>query len=310
MASGEPCLVTGGAGFIGSNLAAALLDRGHPVRVFDNFSSGRRENVPSRAQLVEGDLRDDAAVERAVAGMRVVFHLAAMASVPASIERPQECDAINVEGTLRLLRTAARAGVRRLVFACSTAIYGNSSPPVAEDAPKQPISPYAASKLAGELHCATAARHFGIETVSLRFFNVYGPRQDPKSQYAAVIPIFISRLLEGRPLQIYGDGRQTRDFVFVGDVVRAMTAASEAAGTSGRAYNVATGRAVSVADLAQAISRAADRPPRLEFLPPRQGDIVNSWADVALAERELGFRAATSLEDGLRRTIEWFRTHH
>ncbi len=303
----ESCLVTGGAGFIGSHLVNALLDAGHPVRVLDDFSTGRRANLDPRAELLEGDVRDADAVRRAVSGAGVVFHLAALASVTQSVERPLECNAINVEGTLGLLRAAARAKARRVVFASSTAVYGEAAPPVAESCPKRPISPYAASKLAGELLCATAAAHFGVETVGLRFFNVYGPRQDPSSAYAAVIPIFIGRLLAGRPLPVCGDGEQTRDFVFVGDVVDAMRRAAEAPKASGCVCNVATGRGVSVAELAFVIGRAAGTPPELEFLPARAGDIRHSWAEVAAAERDLGFRAATPLEEGLRRTVEWFR---
>jgi len=305
--SDEPCLVTGGAGFIGSHLVQALSAARRPVRVLDNLSSGRRENLPPGADFVEGDLGDAAAVARAVAGAGVVFHLAAVASVVQSINRPLECDAVNVGGTLAILRAAAKAGARRVVFASSTAVYGDAAPPLAEDAPKRPLSPYAASKLGGELLCAAAAQHFGVEAVSLRFFNVYGPRQDPRSTYAAVIPLFIERLLAGRPLVVHGDGTQTRDFIYVDDVVAALRRAAEAPGASGRAYNVATGRAIGVGDLAYVIGRAAGATPQVEFGPPRAGDIHDSWADVTVAEREFGFRAATPLADGLRATVDWFR---
>jgi UDP-glucose 4-epimerase len=303
----EACLVTGGAGFIGSHLVDALVKERRPVRVFDNLSSGRRGNVPPPADLHVGDLRDAAAIERAMEGVGVVFHLAAVASVPASLEKPLDCNAVNVAGTLALLRAAGAAGVRRVVFASSTAVYGEAQPPIAEDAVPRPLSPYAASKLAGELLCATAAQHFGVETVALRFFNVYGPRQDPASPYAAVVPAFAAALLSGRPATIHGDGTQTRDFVYVGDAVAALRVSAEVPRPRRSAYNVGSGRAVSIGELAHVVARAAGVAAELDFQPARPGDVRRSWADVRAIERDFGFSASTTLEEGLRETVQAMR---
>jgi nucleoside-diphosphate-sugar epimerase len=302
-----PVLVTGGAGFIGSHLVEELIARGRPVRVLDNFSSGKKSNLLPGAEIVEGDLRDPAAVTRSVAGCDTVCHLAALASVPRSIERPEETNAVNVEGTLSLLLAAARAKVRRVVFASSSSVYGETPVlPKHESMVPEPLSPYAVSKLAGEHYGRVATAHFGIEVVSLRFFNVYGPRQDPGSPYAAVIPIFLSALSAGRPLPVFGDGDQTRDFTFVKDVVDGILLAAEAMGAAGRLYNLAGGRPVTVLEMAHVLGRVAGRPVEIEHRPPRAGDIRHSYCDAALAERELGFRAAVDLEEGLRKTWRWF----
>ncbi len=299
-------VVTGGAGFIGSTLARALLEAGHRVRVADDFSTGRRENVPPGAELLEGDVRRTA--DGAVRGAAVVYHLAAIPSVPRSVERPLESHRATAEGTLAVLEAAARGGVRRVVYASSSSVYGDTPAlPKREDMPPRPLSPYAVAKLSGELYARSWAERGVPETVSLRFFNVYGPRQDPDSPYAAVVPLFVRRLLEGRPLPVYGDGAQTRDFTFVGDVVRGIILAGEAPGASGRVYNLAAGRPASVADLGRTLAKLAGVRADLDLLPPRPGDIRDSWADVSAARRDLGFDAATPLEEGLRATLEWFR---
>ncbi len=298
-------LVTGGAGFIGSHLAWTLADRKHRVRVLDDFSTGRRENLRPDAEVIEGSVTDRAALDRAVAGADTVFHLAALVSVPASVADPRRCHAVNVEGTARLLEAAAAAKVRRVILASSSAVYGDfGDAPAREDQPPRPQSPYAASKLAGEHFARTTA---GIESVSLRFFNVYGTRQDPASPYAAVVPIFAAAVEAGRPLPVTGDGDQTRDFVYVADVVSALLLAAEAPGAAGRTYNIGSGRPVSVAGLAHAMGRAAGRPVELEFRPPRPGDIRHSTADVSAAARDLQFRARTPLEEGLAAVIRSLR---
>jgi UDP-glucose 4-epimerase len=295
-------VVTGGAGFIGSHLARALQEGGRRVRVVDDFSTGRRGNVPPGAELMEGDVCGLA--ERAVQGAEVVYHLAAVPSVPRSVEQPLASHRANAESTLSVLRAAERAGARRVVFAGSSSVYGDSPVlPKHEGLPPRPLSPYAAAKLAGELYVQSWAAHTKLETVALRFFNVYGPRQDPDSPYAAVIPIFIRRLREGRPLPIYGDGTQTRDFTFVGDVVQALRAAAGSPGVSGRVYNVAAGSPVRVLELADTLARLLGIPARRELLPPRAGDIHDSWADVSAAARDLGFSARTPLEEGLKATL-------
>jgi UDP-glucose 4-epimerase len=299
-------VVTGGAGFIGSHLVEALLAAGRRVRVADDFSTGRRANVPAGAELVEGDV--NAAAAEAVRGAELVYHLAALPSVPRSVERPLESHRATAQGAVAVLAAAERAGVRRVVFASSSSVYGDTpSLPKREDAPPRPLSPYAVAKLSGELFARSWAAHTALETVSLRFFNVYGPRQDPDSPYAAVIPIFIRRLLARRPLPVHGDGRQTRDFTFVADVVRGLRAAGTAPGVSGRVYNLAGGRPASLETLAETLASLLGVPAEREFLPPRPGDIRDSWADVSAARRDLGFEAETSLRDGLRATVEWFR---
>jgi UDP-glucose 4-epimerase len=305
--SGGLDLVTGGAGFIGSHLARALLAAGRRVRVLDDLSTGRRANLAEGVEFIEGEAA--ATAGRAVEGVEVVYHLAAIPSVPRSVERPLESYRANVTATRAVLDAAARAGVRRLVFASSSSVYGDAATlPKREDLPPNPLSPYAVAKLAGELYVRAAAAHSPLETVSLRFFNVYGPRQDPDSPYAAVIPIFLRRLREGRPLPVTGDGAQTRDFTFVGDVVQGIIGAAGATGVSGRVYNLAGGRAITVRELAETLARLAGARVEIEFVPPRPGDIRDSWADVSAARGDLGFEARTSLEDGLRRTLDGSRT--
>ncbi|NPA30715.1 MAG: NAD-dependent epimerase/dehydratase family protein [Chloroflexi bacterium] len=302
-------LVTGGAGFIGSHLVEALLARGVRVTVLDDFSTGRAANLePFRTHpdlvVVRGDVRDPAALARVMPQAEVVFHLAAFVSVPGSIEDPLACMDINEHGTGRVLEAARQAGVRRVVLVSSAAVYGDhDARPLHEDLPPRALSPYAASKIANEA-LAQAYTHMGLPTVALRLFNVYGPRQRTDSSYAAAIPLFVERLRAGQPPVVYGDGRQTRDFVFVSDVVDALLAAADAAQAPGRAYNVCTGQAVSVLDLLAELYRFFPHAPDPEFAPPRAGDIRHSVGDPGRAARELGFRTRVSLPQGLRRLLQ------
>ncbi len=300
-------LVTGGAGFIGSHIAAALAARGDDVRVFDNFSTGKHSNLAQvpQAEIVEGDLRDRAAVARAVNGMNYVLHLAAMVSVPQSMSDPVSTDAVNVTGTLHVLEAARQAGVRRVVLASSCAVYGdNDELPLKEISQTRPLSPYAASKLTAEILCQTYYRAYGLPTVCLRYFNIYGPRQDPNSEYAAVIPKFAQRLKAGQSPTVFGDGTQTRDFVHVSDVVRANLLACERDGAIGQVLNVASGRGTSLLDLISTLNDLLGASIGPEFAPARSGDIRHSRGDGALIATTLGFRPEMSLVDGLKTIIE------
>ncbi len=298
-------VVTGGGGFIGSHLTETLLARGARVRVVDDFSTGSPANVPGGAEIVRGDVNGVA--EEAVRGADVVYHLAALPSVPRSVKQPLESHHATARGTLAVLRASEEAGVRRVVFASSSSVYGDTPVlPKHESMPPHPQSPYAAAKLCGELYARSWAAHTKLETVSLRFFNVYGPRQDPASPYAAVIPIFLRRFRDRKPLPVFGDGQQTRDFTFVADVVDGVIRAADAPGVSGRVYNLAGGRPVSVLEVGRRLGDLEGRPAEFEFLPPRPGDIRDSFADAGAARRDLGFDARVPLEEGLRRTREWF----
>lgn len=308
----ERVLVTGGCGFIGSHLVQALLARGARVRVLDDLSSGRVENLgAARAdvELHQADLRDPAAVARACAGVAVVYHQAARPSVPRSVEDPQGTFDVNVLGTHHLLLAARAAGARRLVMASSSSVYGDQPElPKHEGMAPMPASPYAAQKLAGEQLGMAFSRSLGLEVVALRYFNVYGPRQDPTSAYAAVIPAFVAALLAGRAPTIFGDGEQTRDFTYVEDVVRANLAAGDVAGAGGHALNVAGGRRVSLLELYDQLARlcgAAGRAP--VHAPPRPGDVRDSLASVARAAEVLGWRPEVPLDEGLRRTAAALR---
>jgi UDP-glucose 4-epimerase len=300
-------LVTGGAGFIGSNLVRALLERGDAVRVLDNFSTGARGNLAGLdVEVVEGELRSYERVHNAVRGTEVVFHLGALGSVPRSVQDPLTSGAVNVEGTLNVLLAARDEGIRRVVFASSSSVYGNQPQlPLHETMAPDPISPYGVAKLAAERYCVSFSRvYHSFETVVLRYFNVFGPRQDPTSQYAAVVPLFITAIAAGEPVTIFDDGDQSRDFTYIDNVVAANLLAAAAEGVSGRIFNVSAGVPASVNELADAIGRLLGKPVERRHLPPRPGDLRDSWADVGEARSVLGFEPAVSLEEGLRRTIE------
>ena len=304
-------LVTGGAGFIGSNLTRALLDRGDEVTVFDNFSTGMRSNleeIASRIRLVEGDLRDRAAVREAVRGAEVVFHEAAMPSVPRSVDDPETSFAVNAAGTLNLLLEARDARVRRVVYASSSSAYGDTPTlPKHEDMPQKPLSPYAADKVHAENLCRVFTATYGLECVALRYFNVFGPLQRPDSAYAAVIPKFIHAVMAGEAPVIYGDGRQTRDFTFVVNVIEANILAATAPGAPGQVMNIGNGRRTDLLGLLAAISKAFGREVEPAFEAPRRGDVRDSLADISRATEILGYRPAVDLEEGLARTVAWFR---
>ena len=300
-------LVTGGGGFIGSNLVRGLLERGDEVRVLDNFSTGNRANLDDLdVQVVEGELRSYERVHAAVRGVETVFHLGALGSVPRSVQDPLTSSAVNIEGTLNVLLAARDEGVRRVVYSSSSSVYGTRRElPVPESSPPDPISPYGVAKLAAERYCISFSRVYdSFETVVLRYFNVFGPRQSPFSQYAAVIPLFVTAIAEGRPITIHGDGGQSRDFTYVTNVVDATMLAAEAAEANGRIFNVAAGSPGSVNDVADTIGRILGKPVEKEFLPPRPGDIRDSWADITAAREVLGFEPTVGLEEGLRRTVE------
>lgn len=296
-------LVTGGAGFIGSHLAAALLARGDQVRVLDNFSSGLRTHLPADIELIEGDVQDPIAVKKAVAGIETIFHQAAFISVPESIENPAACWASNIDGTLALLAAAQQAGCRGVVLASSAAVYGDSQAlPLAEDAPAKCLSPYAASKYFNETLAQLYTLTYNLPVTALRYFNVYGPRQSPNSAYAAAVPKFIAALAAGQAPTVFGDGRQGRDFVFVGDVVRANLLAAEA--NAGGVYNVCTGQETTLLDLLAGLYPLFPNAPQAVHTAPRLGDVPRSLGDPRAAEAALGFRAQTSLADGLRQIVE------
>ncbi|RLS51949.1 MAG: SDR family NAD(P)-dependent oxidoreductase [Planctomycetota bacterium] len=304
-------LVTGGAGFIGSHIASRLVAEGHRVRVLDNLCTGSLANLAHLGAAVEfhqGDLRDPAAVARAVDGVEIVFHQAALASVPLSIERPLETHEACVTGTVNLLDACRKGGVQRVVYAGSSSAYGDSPEmPKRESHLPEVLSPYAAAKLAGEYYCQAFAASYDLEVVRLRYFNVFGPRQDPKSPYSAVIPLFASALVEGRTPRIYGSGEQSRDFVFVENVAEANILASRAAGVSGKVYNVACGETISVLELLHLICQELEVSFCPEFMPPRVGDVLHSWADISATQRDLGYQVKVSLREGLTKKLAYYK---
>jgi len=300
-------LVTGGGGFIGSNLVRALLDAGDDVRVLDNFSTGNRANLNDLdVEIVEGELRSYERVHNAVRGVDVVFHLGALGSVPRSVQDPLTSSAVNVEGTLNVLLAARDEGVRRVVYSSSSSVYGTRRElPVTEDQAPDPLSPYGVAKLAAERYCVSFSRVYdSFEAVVVRYFNVFGPRQSPLSQYAAVIPLFITAIHSGEPVQIDGDGEQRRDFTYVSNVVEGTMLAANAEAVSGRIFNVAASSPVSVNDVADTIGRILGQDVTKEHGPPRAGDIRDSWADITAARDALAWEPSVGLEEGLQRTIE------
>ena len=307
-------LVTGGAGFIGSNIVEVLLAQGESVRVLDDFSTGKRENLEAfkdRIDLVEGDLRDEDTCRRAVADMDYVLHQAAMASVPRSIAEPVMTSEVNVMGTIKLLEAAAKAKVRRLVYAASSSAYGDQpKPSKSEDLIPRPLSPYASAKLACEYFCQAFSQSMGLETVCLRYFNVFGPRQDPASQYSAVIPLFTTAVIDGRRPTIYGDGTQTRDFTFVENNVRAnILAATTSRPVAGQTINIACGTSYSLLDLLRVINQTLGKDVQPLFEPRRVGDVQHSLADITLARELLGYEVYVGFDEGMRRTVEWYLAH-
>ncbi|MEZ4223714.1 MAG: NAD-dependent epimerase/dehydratase family protein [Polyangiaceae bacterium] len=306
-------LVTGGAGFIGSNLALTLAAQGETVRIVDDLSTGFWENLDSasagRIETLTADIRDGEAMSRAMQGVEVVFHHAALGSVPLSIEDPVRADSVNVGGTVRVLEAARHAGVRRVIFAASSAAYGNEPTlPKTEASATDPLSPYAVSKLAGEGYAAVFSALYGLETLSFRYFNIFGPHQRPEGAYAAAIPRFVYAALTGQPLTLYGDGSATRDFCFVSNVVTAnLAAANSPRRLSGEIVNIATGHSVTLLEVVEAISEALGSPPQVEHGPERAGDVKHSAACIDRARELLGYEPSFDLRKGLPSTIDFLR---
>ncbi|MBI4514442.1 MAG: SDR family oxidoreductase [Deltaproteobacteria bacterium] len=304
-------LVTGGAGFIGASLAEALVARGERVRIFDDFSTGLRENlaaIADRVEVIVGDLRDLAAVRRAMAGVQYVSHQAALRSVPRSVDDPLSSDAVNTHGTLHVLMAAREAKVRRVVYASSSSVYGDSEVlPKAEDQPTMPISPYAVSKLAGEQYCRVFTRLYGLETVGLRYFNVFGPKQSPESKYAAVVPLFIRAALRDEPLEVHGDGEQSRDFTYIDNVVQANLLSFTAPKAAGEAFNIACNERHSVIEIARTVERLLGHQLKINHTPTRAGDVRHTLASIEKAQRLLGYQPTVGFEAGMHQTIAALR---
>ncbi len=306
------CLVTGGAGFIGSHIVDRLVSLGHKVRVLDNLSTGNLRNlqaVRDRIEFLQVDVADPAACRQAVSGMDWIFHQAAAVSVPFSVDHPEQSHRTNVDGTFYLLDAARHARIQRFVLAASSSAYGDDpdSSAKSETNLPRPLSPYAVSKITGENYCRVFALCYGMETVALRYFNVFGPRQNPKSQYAAAIPAFITMMMADKTPTIYGDGQQTRDFTYVDNVVDANLLAVEVQGAAGQVVNVATGCSYSVNFLVDQINRILGKRIQSIYAPPRPGDVKHSQADISLAVKLLKYKPRVSFEEGLARTIQWFR---
>jgi UDP-glucose 4-epimerase len=304
-------LVTGGAGFIGSHIATALAERGDRVRVLDNLSTGHRKNLAhlgDRVEFVEGDLVDRAAVDRALDGVEVVFHEAALASVPRSVVAPLDTNAACVTGTVKLLDAARHCGVRRIVYGGSSSAYGDQPTPAKHEGLLPcPVSPYAAAKLAGEFYCQAFTATYGLETVTIRYFNVFGPRQDPKSEYAAVIPKFITEILAGRRPTIFGDGRQSRDFTYIDNIVHGNLLAADAPAAIGKTINVACGEQYNLLELLTGINNVLGTKVEPVFAAARAGDVRDSLADITLARKLLKYEPIVGFEEGLRRTVDYYR---
>jgi nucleoside-diphosphate-sugar epimerase len=305
-------LVTGGAGFIGSNIVEELVRRGEHVRVLDDFSTGKRENLSAfvdNIELVEGDLRDLPTVHQAVKNVDYILHQGALPSVQRSIDNPLATHAANATGTLNLLIAAHEAGVKRVVYAASSSVYGDTPTlPKREDMHPRPKSPYAASKLTGEHYCQAFTEVYGLETVRLRYFNVFGPRQDPTSQYSAVIPLFITAMLRGEPPIVHGDGLQSRDFTYVANIVQANLLAATAPSIAGRVFNIASGRRYTLLELINVLNNILGTGVAPIHTEPRPGDVRHSLADTAAAQEAIGYRVLVDFREGLRRTVDWYRT--
>lgn len=306
-------LITGGAGFIGANLAEALVRDGEPVRILDNLSSGSLANLEAirdRVEFVEGDLRDYATVQRAMRGVTYVAHQGALRSVERSVDDPLSSDAVNVHGTLHVLMAARDTpGVKRVVYASSSSVYGeNPTLPKVEDQFPAPVSPYAVSKLAAEHYCRVFTKLYGVETVSLRYFNVFGPKQSPESKYAAVIPLFMRAALQGTPLEVHGDGEQSRDFTYIDNVVEANRLALTTPGVAGEVFNVACNERHSLLDIIAVLERVLGRSLPRQHVAPRRGDVRHTQASIERIQKKLDFRPSVGFEDGMRRTWDWFRT--
>lgn len=304
-------LVTGGAGFIGSHIVEELVRRGEQVRVLDNFSTGKRENLTpflGEIELIEGDMRSYHIVREAVQGTDFVLHQGALPSVPRSINDPITTNEVNVGGTLNILDAARDAGVKRVVYASSSSVYGaNKALPKQEEMMPQPISPYAVAKLTGEKYCHVFSRTYGLETVALRYFNVFGPRQDPESAYAAFIPKFIVGMMEGQSLVIDGDGSQSRDFTYVSNVVRGNLLALEAEGVGGEMFNMACGTSMSLNEIVEHLRRLLGCEGDISYGPSRPGDVPMSLADIGQARERLGYEPEVSMEEGLEKVVAWFK---
>jgi nucleoside-diphosphate-sugar epimerase len=310
-AARRSALVTGGAGFIGGHIVERLLAEGWEVRVLDDFSSGTEANIAGcsgQIELLRGDIRDEATLSRALAGVEVVFHQAAIPSVPRSVAEPVRTNSVNIDGTLGVLEASRRAGVRRVVYAASSSAYGDTPTlPKVESMEASPLSPYALQKFTGEGYCRLYHSLYGLETVALRYFNIFGPRQNPKSEYAAVIPRFVTAALTGTPAEIYGDGEQTRDFTFVADAVQANLLAADAPAAPGHVMNIAGGTRTSLNQLWSSICELLGVELEARHLAPRPGDVRDSLASLAVAGSLIGYEPSVDLREGLRRTIEGFR---
>jgi nucleoside-diphosphate-sugar epimerase len=307
------CLVTGGAGFIGSHVTRGALERGYQVRVLDDFSTGHRKNlaeIAAQIDLLEGDIRNPAAVREAVAGCEVIFHLAALGSVPRSVDDPAGTHDVNITGSLNILMAARDAKVRRIVYSASSSAYGDTPTlPKREDMLPQPLSPYAVSKLAVEHYLAAFYNCYGLQSVSLRYFNVFGPRQDPSSTYAAVIPAFVSRMVRGQRPIIFGDGEQSRDFCYIENVVNANLLAAEAKQTQAEAMNIACGERITLNEIVKLLNASLGTRIEPEYRESRPGDVRHSLADLAVAKRVIGYEPKIMFADGLKRAIQWYRTN-
>ncbi len=303
------CLVTGGAGFIGSHLVEKLVEAGEDVVALDDLSTGKSSNIESvmdKIRFVKGDIRDEELVRKTMKGIDFVFHQAALRSVPLSVVNPGAFNDVNITGTLNILLAARDSKVKRVVFASSSSVYGESGPLKQEEMKTQPVSPYAVSKMAGELYCSIFNNLYGLETVSLRYFNVFGVRQDPESQYAAVIPAFISRALANEPPLVHGDGLQSRDFTYVENITIANIKAAKSKGVAGKVFNIACGKRYTLLEILDKIGLFLGKKITPKFLPPRGGDVRHTLADITLSKKFLGFEPAIDFDEGLKKTIRWF----